>query len=81
MLSTHAVASTTDLHLIFSVDMRFLMSCEIGTLSEAFVATRVGAEIGLLPRVCSQVSSKIEVQRKLLSAELALERFFTLKMI
>ena len=53
------------------------MSGKVRTLSESLEALRVGADIRLFSRMCSQMGAKIEVKRESLFANLALVRSFT----
>lgn len=47
------------------------MSCKVRRLRETLVAIRIGTDVGLFACVCPQVSTQVEVQRELLSTDLA----------
>jgi hypothetical protein len=57
--------------------MSLFMSGKVRTLSESLEALRVGADIRLFSRMCSQMGAKVEVKRESLFANLALVRSFT----
>lgn len=48
-------------HLVLSIQMCFLVSCQIGWLSEPFVATWVRAEIRFFSGVSAQVGPEIKI--------------------
>jgi len=53
------------------------MSCQVARLSEALHAAREIADVGLLSCVSPQMCSEIEIERKSLVTESALERLFS----
>lgn len=54
------------------------MSCQVGALSEAFVATGVCAKVGLFASVGPEVSPQVEIEGELLPAQFTFEGFLSL---
>lgn len=61
-----------------SVEVSFLVGCQVGALCEAFVATGVCTKVRFFASVGPEVSPQVEIEGELLPAQFTFERFLSL---